>query len=145
MYCDSDRDEITPQLMVELFADYCNECDSNKLPYNWDLLWDIAFELKKDWTYIPRSQWRLFATNDNKKELVCELFVKSPKSTSDAFDTFVENYWSWNWANRRGGQNNAYKFLKSVLGSANTNKWEYTDIYPSTDDLNNEMNRLKEN
>ena len=109
------RDEITPNLMIEYFKSHCSECAEKQRVYDWDMLWDIAGELGKDWLYITRYQWGEFATDVMTKELVCGLFKKRPKSSSATIATFAQNYWSWRWTPKKGqgGRSVAYNFLKS--------------------------------
>lgn len=138
-----ERDEITPKLMIEYFASHCSDCEEKQRDYDWNMLWEMADELGKDWLYITRRQWENFATDIMPKELVCGLFMKRPKSSSATFANFVEDYWSWKWVPRKGGTK-AYNFLKSVLGDEeeNSNSWKYTGLFPAEDGLNREMDRL---
>ena len=139
-----ERDEITPKLMIEYFAIHCSDCEEKQRDYDWHMLWEMADELGKDWLYITRRQWRNFATDIMPKELVCGLFMKRPKSSSTTFANFVQNYWSWKWVPRQGGTNEAYDFLKSVLGDEeeNSNSWKYTGSFPAEESLKIQMDRL---
>ena len=135
--------------MIEYFKSHCSECAEKQRVYDWDMLWDIAGELGKDWLYITRYQWGEFATDVMTKELVRGLFMKRPKSSSATFATFAQNYWSWRWTPKKGqgGRSVAYNFLKSLLGDEdnNLNSWKYDGSFPTEEDLNKEMDRLIEN
>lgn len=138
MYCgvNEERYEITPKLLVYFFEDYCKNHDA----YDWSALWDMLFELNKDWISIPRNVWSKFATDDEKKKLVCDLFKNRPNTDSEVFDKFVDNYWSMEWNPKKGRSNNAYKFLKTILDGGNFYN------FPDMDkDFNEELDRLLNN
>ena len=99
------RTDISPNLFVEFFDWYCK----NHNEYDWNALWDMVFELNKDWISIPRNVWSKFATDEEKKKLVCDLFKNRPNTDSEVFDKFVDNYWSLEWNPKKGKSNNAYK------------------------------------
>ncbi|MBR5780798.1 MAG: hypothetical protein IKY27_02290 [Bacteroidales bacterium] len=138
MYCgvNEERYEITPKLLVDFFEDYCK----NHNEYDWNALWDMVFELDKDWMSIPRGVWCEFATDDEKKKLVCDLFKNRPNTDSEVFDRFVDNYWSLEWNPKKGRSNNAYKFLKTILDSG-----DFYNLPDMDKDFNEELDRLLNN
>ena len=140
MYCDVNEGsyEITPKLLVAFFEDCCKSpaaCD-------WNALWDMVFELEKDWISIPRQVWGEFATDEEKKKLVCDLFKNRPDTDSEVFDRFIDNYWSleWNPKKGRGGRNDAYTFMQNILDGDKFYKFPDMD-----ENFNNELDRLLNN
>lgn len=105
--------DISPELFVDFFAWYCE----NHNRHDWTILWNMASELKKDWVAIPRNVWNEFATDEEKKTLVCELFKNRLNTDSEVFDKFVDNYWNLKWSGKKGSGNRsvAYQFLKTIL------------------------------
>ena len=130
------RTDISPNLFVEFFDWYCK----NHNEYDWNALWDMVFELDKDWMSIPRGVWCEFATDDEKKKLVCDLFKNRPDTDSEVFDRFVDNYWSLEWNPKKGRSNNAYKFLKTILDSG-----DFYNLPDMDKDFNEELDRLLNN
>ena len=130
------RTDISPNLFVEFFDWYCK----NHNEYDWNALWDMVFELDKDWMSIPRGVWCEFATDDEKKKLVCDLFKNRPNTDSEVFDKFVDNY--WDLKRRRiigqGGRSNAYTFMYNILSDGNM-FYEFPEI---DENFNKELDRL---
>lgn len=137
MYCgvNEERYEITPKLLVYFFEDYYKNHDA----YDWSALWDMLFELNKDWMSIPRNVWNEFATDEEKKKLVCDLFKNRPNTDSEVFDKFVDNYWDLKWRRiGQGGKSNAYTFMQNIFGSVN----EFYEVPNMDEKFNKELDRL---
>ena len=130
------RTDISPNLFVEFFDWYCK----NHNEYDWNALWNMVFELDKDWMSIPRGVWCEFATDDEKKKLVCDLFKNRPDIDLDVFDRFVDNYWNlkWNPIKGKGGRSNAYTFMQNIFGSDN----KFYEFPKMDDNFNEELGRL---
>lgn len=127
--------EITPKLLVSLFKDYCENHDT----CDWNALWDMVFELDKDWMSIPRGVWCEFATDEEKKNLVCDLFKNRPDTDSEAFDRYVDNYWNLQWRPiEKVRRSNAYTFMQNIFGSVN----EFYEVPNMDANFNEELDRL---
>ena len=133
------RTDISPNLFVEFFDWYCK----NHNEYDWNALWDMVFELKKDWMSIPRSVWNRFETDDENKNLVCDLFKNRPDTDSETFDRYVDNYWNLQWEEGQGRRSKAYKFMQNIFGSDNNGSDNKFYEFPEIDEnFNKELDRL---
>lgn len=131
--------------LEELLRQYITHCLKEDIDINYNALWEIAGDFKKDWLMVPRTFWRDMCWRDHiDKSIITALLAHRPKDEKCNFEQlylYLVKFWSYRWADQRTSKRSPIEriFLRYIMAGEATNGCPLPTALPNMTELLAEM------
>lgn len=130
--------------MEELLRRYIIHCLNEDIDINYNALWEIAGDFKKDWFMVPRPYWRDLCWREGiDKSIILLLLLLRPQDERCTYNDkllYVANFWDYTWTQRTNRRSSVEKiFLRYIMNGEPTNECPLPTSLPKMTDILSEM------